>query len=100
MRSGSPDYDCGLLKVCSLRNGSLRRNILLVVCGEYGMSSLEYETVYTVLDYWDGIRTGIADFHGAPHYYERPFDEARDNWADNFLLKPIDEETLRLALEG
>jgi hypothetical protein len=63
------------------------------------MSLSEYEKIYAVFDYYDGIRTGIADFKGAHHYYERPFDEARGDWADYFLLKPIDEETFRLALE-
>jgi len=63
------------------------------------MSFLEYEDIHTVFDYYDGIRTGIANFHGVPHYYERPFDEALNDWADYFLLKPIDQETFRLAME-
>jgi len=63
------------------------------------MSSAEYEKIYTVFDFYDGIRTGIADFNGAHHYYERPSDEAQGDWADYFLLKPIDEETFQLAME-
>lgn len=59
----------------------------------------DFETVYTVTDFWDGIRAGIADFNGAPHYYERPFDEQKDDWTEFFLLKRIDEETFRLAME-
>jgi hypothetical protein len=62
----------------------------------------DFETVYTVTDFWDGIRAGIADFNGVPHYYER-LDEQReeheDDWVDLFLLKRIDEETFRLAIE-
>jgi hypothetical protein len=64
------------------------------------MSTTGFENIYTVMNYWDGIRSGIADFNGSPHYYECPFDEAKDDWADYFLLHPIDEETFRLAMEG
>jgi hypothetical protein len=58
-----------------------------------------YDKVYTVNDYWDGPRAGIADFNGQPHYYECQFNEAKDDWSDIFLLKPIDSETLQLAME-
>lgn len=61
--------------------------------------SSEYEKIYTVFDYWDGIRTGIADYNGMPHYYERAFVEDQDDWADYFFLKPIDEKTFHLAME-
>jgi hypothetical protein len=62
----------------------------------------DFETVYTVTDFWDGIRAGIADFNGVPHYYERldeQRDEQKDDWVDLFLLKRIDQETFRLAME-
>jgi hypothetical protein len=29
------------------------------------MASSEYEKIYTVFDFYDGIRTGIADYNGA-----------------------------------
>ncbi len=58
-----------------------------------------YDKVHTVTDYYDGARAGVADFNGQPHYYECQFDEAKDDWSDVFLLKPIDSETFRLALE-
>ena len=62
-------------------------------------SKPEYEQVFTVTDYWDGPRQGIANYQGKPHFYERIFDEARDGYSDLFELTPIDSETLRLALE-
>ncbi len=31
---------------------------------------LNYEQVFTVLDYYDGPRSGIANYNGAPHFYE------------------------------
>ncbi len=59
-----------------------------------------YDNVYTVTDYYDGPRAGVANFDGQPHYYECQFDETRGNWSDIFLLKPIDFETFQLALES
>lgn len=63
------------------------------------MIASSYDKVYTVTDYYDGARAGVADFNGQPHYYECQFDESKDDWSDIFLLKPIDSETLNLALE-
>jgi len=55
--------------------------------------------VHTVTDYWDGPRAGVAEFDGQPHYYECHFDETSDDWSDTFVLRPIDSETFKLALE-
>lgn len=58
-----------------------------------------FEIVHTVTDYYDGPRCGIADLDGAPHLYEAEWREESGNYADTFLLTPIDAETLALALE-
>jgi hypothetical protein len=58
-----------------------------------------YEKIYTVFDFYDGIRSGVADFGGVPHYYECAIDAAKQDFADYFLLRPIDEETFRLVME-
>jgi hypothetical protein len=58
-----------------------------------------YERVFTVTEYYDGPRKGIANLLGAPHLYECLFDEARDKFSDHFLLTPIDTETFQLAIE-
>jgi hypothetical protein len=63
------------------------------------MIPLGYDKVYTVTEYYDGARAGVADLNGQPYYYECQFDELEDNWSDIFLLKPIDSETFSLALE-
>ncbi|MBV9850347.1 MAG: hypothetical protein JO250_11790 [Armatimonadetes bacterium] len=55
--------------------------------------------MHTVADYYDGPREGIANFGGAPHAYRCVFDEAANDWSDVFLLHPVDDETLQLALE-
>lgn len=62
------------------------------------MNVMSYEKVYTVTDYYDGERAGIADFNGQPHYYECLFDDSI-GYLSTFLLHPIDSETFRLALE-
>lgn len=58
-----------------------------------------FETVYTVTDYYDGPRRGIADFGGRPHLYDSRFDGARDEYGDAYELRGVDDETFRLALE-
>lgn len=58
-----------------------------------------FERVYTVWDYHDGVRSGIAEYSGKPHYYHCEWDEGEDDYADTFTLTPIDDETLSLALQ-
>ena len=62
------------------------------------MSASDYENVYTVTEWYDGERAGVADFNGQPHYYECLFDESFV-YTSTYLLHPIDSETFRLALE-
>jgi len=59
----------------------------------------QYERVFTVNDYWDGPRAGIANFHGEPHAFQREVDADPDEYSDIFRLNPIDQRTLELALE-
>jgi hypothetical protein len=63
------------------------------------MFAQDLNLVHTITDWHDGARAGVADLSGKPHYYERQFDELKDNWSDDYLLRPLDEETFRLALE-
>jgi hypothetical protein len=58
-----------------------------------------YERVYTVTDYYDGPRKGIADYRGKPHLYECIFDESNSNYSESFLLAPLDTEAFRSAME-
>lgn len=57
------------------------------------------ETVHTVTGYWDGPRSGIANYEEVPHAYEGLFEEVTDEWSDIYWLMPIDNETFLLALE-
>lgn len=50
-------------------------------------------------DYHDGPRRGIANFDGRPHAYDAPFSYWEDRYADLYVLRAVDEETFRLAIE-
>jgi hypothetical protein len=63
------------------------------------ISSLQPEAVYSVLDYYDGPRSGIANFQGRPHFYYQPLEQYGGSESNNFLVQPVDEETFRLAME-
>jgi hypothetical protein len=60
---------------------------------------LTFEPVHTVWDYFDGPRTGLADYCGCPHYFVCIFDSGADDYSDAFTLAPIDDETFALALK-
>jgi len=60
-----------------------------------------FERVYTVMDYYDGPRSGFADFDGQPHAYRAIWDVAADDFdlEGRFALVPITPELLHIALE-
>ena len=60
-----------------------------------------FEHVYTVTDYCDGPRGGVADFDGAPHVYRSVYldTDERDPDEDRFELRPVAPDVLELALE-
>jgi hypothetical protein len=58
-----------------------------------------YEAVFTVTDYYDGPRQGIANYLGTPHFYECMFDAAKQNYSELFRLMPIDPEIFQMAME-
>jgi hypothetical protein len=60
---------------------------------------MTYERVHTIWDYYDGPRSGIADYAGVPHYYLSEFDEEKDEYTDTFLLRQIDDATFQLILK-
>ncbi|TGV47463.1 hypothetical protein EN784_54030, partial [bacterium M00.F.Ca.ET.141.01.1.1] len=58
---------------------------------------MRHEPVHTVWDYWDGIRTGIADLNGRSHYFAAQFDHNGDEWSDTFRLTPVEPEFMQRA---
>jgi hypothetical protein len=60
---------------------------------------MSWERVYTVNEFWDRARLGVADVDGIPHIYSSPFDISRDDFLEYYLVSPIDPELLKLVLE-
>jgi hypothetical protein len=58
-----------------------------------------YELVFTVTDYHDGPRKGIANYEGRPHFYECIFDTSTDEYSDVYRLTSLDAESFQLAME-
>jgi len=61
---------------------------------------MKYERVHAVWDYYDGVRTGLADLDGAPHYFASQFDEDADDYSDNFRLYPVDATFMERAMRS
>jgi hypothetical protein len=60
---------------------------------------MPFERVYTVHDYYDGPRSGVADYLGRPHHYSCEWDDGADDYAETFALVEIDDCTVSLVLQ-
>jgi hypothetical protein len=61
---------------------------------------MTFERVHTIWDLYDGIRTGVADLNGAPHYFASHFDESADDYSNNFKLYPVGAEFMQRAMRN
>lgn len=61
---------------------------------------MRYERVHVIWDLYDGVRTGIADLDGTPHYFACQFDEGVDDYSGNFKLHPVGPEFMRRAMHN
>ena len=59
----------------------------------------DFELVYTITEYYDGPRQGVANFMGQPHFYDCVSSEAHGDYPDLFRLTPIPRHVLELARE-
>jgi len=59
---------------------------------------MQYERIYFIWDIYDGPRTGVADYLGFPHFFERTFDDGTDEYENWFSLNPISVEVLKRAM--
>src|SRR5262249_22272614 len=57
------------------------------------------EEVFTVEDYYDGPRKGVAKFRGQPHFYDCLFDQAKGEYSDLYHLTPLPQSISELAKE-
>ena len=56
------------------------------------------ERVHAVVDYFDGPRSGVADFDGRPHAFACDFDDELQDWSEFYHLKPLTDEEFRLVM--
>lgn len=56
-----------------------------------------FEEVFTVTDYYDGPRGGIANFNGEPHLYDCIF--GKHDYSNLYWLTPVSQDLFLLALE-
>jgi hypothetical protein len=61
---------------------------------------MRYERVHVIWDLYDGVRTGIADLDGTPHYFASQYDERLDDYSDNFKLYSVGPEFMRRAVRN
>jgi hypothetical protein len=62
----------------------------------------DFQALYTIEDYYDGPRSGVADFEGRPHYYRSIYLDAAQ-WnpdEDRFELSPVTLEVQAAACEA
>jgi len=62
-------------------------------------SQPNFEEVFTVTDYYDGPRRGIANYNGLPHFYDSVFSDEKQDYTCLYRLTPISAEVFQLALE-
>jgi hypothetical protein len=60
---------------------------------------MAFEPVYMVWDLYDGVRSGLACYGGAPHYFECELDNEHGGYSEVYLLWPIGQQLLMLATE-
>jgi hypothetical protein len=60
---------------------------------------MAWEPVYTVNDYYDRPRLGVAEYSGKPHIYDSTLEGLSDEYAEHYLLSPIDDDLLQLILQ-
>jgi hypothetical protein len=58
-----------------------------------------FESVFAIYDFWDGPRTGIAEFMNAPHFFECVFDQDKDEWSNSFFLIPLGPEAFVAGMD-
>ena len=58
---------------------------------------MQWDKIHIIEAFHDCPRSGFADFKSRPHFYDRQFDEAADDFADTWMLVEVDQRTLDAA---
>ncbi len=59
---------------------------------------MKYERVHDIWHYYDGVRIGIADLEGTPHYFVSQFDMVANDYSDYFKLYPVEQDFMERAV--
>jgi hypothetical protein len=59
----------------------------------------DFEEVFTVTEYYDGPRRGIASFNGRPHFYDCIFSDEKQDYTNLYRLAPVAPDLFALAME-
>ena len=57
------------------------------------------ERLHVTLVFWDGPRSGIADFQGTPHHFECELDATGNEYAETYVMTQAADELVVLARE-
>jgi len=62
----------------------------------------QFEKVHTMDEYYDGPRSGLADYCGEPHYYRSVYLDTQPFYddEDRFELSPVSPEVLAAGIEA
>jgi hypothetical protein len=60
---------------------------------------MQYEKVHTIRDFYDSIRSGTAEFRGAPHYFASLFDDEMDDYTHHFRLYAVSAQFMERELQ-
>lgn len=57
------------------------------------------EPVYAAWEYYDGVRTGVANFMGEPYVFAQEWSESQQAYLPTYSLTPNTKQVLSLVLE-
>jgi hypothetical protein len=60
---------------------------------------MKFERVHAIWDFFEGPRSGVADYGGEPHHFINEFDDDNDDYTDKFTLRRIDPATFDLIVK-
>lgn len=56
------------------------------------------DKIITINDWFDGPKSGLAQYNGEVCIYQRIFDEAMDDWSNEYYLIPINKQEEALIM--
>lgn len=60
----------------------------------------DFQSVYFITDWWDGPKSGFANFNSRIHCFERIFDNEKDDWSNSYFIRPVSTEEYSLQIES